>query len=163
MVSVGSLATKTLAFAKIRPPCDSAYPCWSGASWCPIWSPMQFSPAGNNCERKKPTRWSCRFERRVPPGLIAGTKYKKQTSMATHRDPPRLMVTGLRMTSRSSPSGERDRDRPSCRRHCPGSGARQSSEAICNHLLHGRIERWMCGEKESPRARRRLPSRGYGY
>jgi hypothetical protein len=33
MVSVGSLATKTLAFAKIRPLCGSAYPSWSGASW----------------------------------------------------------------------------------------------------------------------------------
>ena len=33
MVSVGSLATKTLAFAKIRPLCGSAYPSWSGSSW----------------------------------------------------------------------------------------------------------------------------------
>jgi hypothetical protein len=33
MVSVGSLATKTLAFAKIRPLCGSAYLSWSGASW----------------------------------------------------------------------------------------------------------------------------------
>jgi hypothetical protein len=33
MVSVSSLATKTLAFAKIRPLCGCAYPSWSGASW----------------------------------------------------------------------------------------------------------------------------------
>lgn len=33
MVSLGSLATKTLAFAKIRLMCGSAYPSWSGASW----------------------------------------------------------------------------------------------------------------------------------
>jgi hypothetical protein len=33
-------STKTLAFAKIRPPCASAPPSWSGASW--TWAPRLF-------------------------------------------------------------------------------------------------------------------------